>query len=74
MRSHEPQPDRRVILSPTALRELTGARRSDAQARELEHLGIPYRRRRDGSLVVFESEAYGTTAKARPPSPALRLP
>lgn len=62
-----------VILSPAELRELTGARRSDAQARELEHLHIPFQRRRDGSIIVLQS-SLNAPSKTRPASPALRLP
>lgn len=42
-----------LTLTPDQLRELTRHKRSDAQARELEHLGVPFRTRRDGSLVVL---------------------
>lgn len=63
-----------VILSPAALRELTDKRRSDAQARELQHLGIPFRTRRDGSIIVLEEHVNGSAAQKRPASPALRLP
>lgn len=42
-----------MLLTRNELRELTGRIQSDAQARELDALCIPYRRRRDGSLVVM---------------------
>lgn len=42
-----------MLLTINELRELTGRIQSDAQARELDALGIPYRRRRDKSLVVM---------------------
>ena len=45
-----------MLLTPDQLVELTGKRRSDSQRRELEHLGIPYRVRRDGSLVVLTAD------------------
>lgn len=41
-------------LTPAELKSLTGAVRSDAQARELAHLGIPFTRRRDGTIVVLK--------------------
>lgn len=41
------------MLSPSELRELTGRRRSDAQARALDHMGIPYQVRPDGTLAVL---------------------
>lgn len=40
-------------LSPSELREFTGRRRSDAQARVLDFMGIPYTARPDGTLVVL---------------------
>lgn len=42
-----------MLLTSKELRELTGRIQSDAQARELDALGIPFRRRRDKSLVVM---------------------
>ena len=42
-----------LTLSPAELRELTERRRSDAQARVLDHMGIPYQVRPDGSLAVL---------------------
>lgn len=42
-----------MILEPEQLVKLTGFTRSDAQRRELEHMRVPYRARRDGSLVVL---------------------
>lgn len=45
-----------MFLDPDQLRELTGRLRSDAQRRELEHLGVPFRVRRDGSLVVLAAD------------------
>ena len=47
-----------MTLRPEEIRELTGFIRADAQARELDHLGIPYKTRRDGSLIVMR-EAIG---------------
>lgn len=61
-----------LTLTPTELRELTGRRRGDAQERALNHMGIPYGRRPDGSLVVLRSVAErllgggGTMPKAEP--------
>lgn len=44
-----------MILSNAELVNLTKRERSDAQARELKHLGIPFTQRRDKSIVVFRS-------------------
>lgn len=46
-----------MTLTPAELREFTGRRRSDAQARVLDHMGIHYSRRPDGSIVVLRSVA-----------------
>ncbi len=48
-----------MILSPGELELLTGRtargqKRYRSQEAELNHLGIPYTRRRDGTLVVFK--------------------
>lgn len=42
-----------MILNPDQLTELTNRTRRSAQRRVLLSLGIPYRQRPDGSLVVF---------------------
>ena len=42
-----------MILTEQELRDLTGLTRNDARARELDYLGIPYKTRRDGSLIVL---------------------
>lgn len=46
-----------LCLGPDELVALTRKERHAAQARELEALGIPYRKRRDGSLVVMRADA-----------------
>jgi len=62
-----------LTLTPAELREFTGRRRSDAQARVLEHMRLPYSRRPDGTLVVLRSVAErllggdGTIAAPREP-------
>jgi hypothetical protein len=63
-----------VILTQLELRELTGSGRRDAQARELAHLGIPFRQRRDGSIIVLRADLHATSASQRQAPPALRLP
>lgn len=49
-----------MILSPDQLIELTGKKYASAQARELDYLGIPYKPRTDGSLVVLRIHVEGT--------------
>lgn len=51
-------------LTPAELEGLTRAKRSDAQARELRHLGIPFQQRRDGTIVVLKIHVeHGQTEK-----------
>lgn len=58
-----------MILTPEELIALTKCKRSDGQRRELEHLGIPYKVRRDGSVVVFKQDG----AKIEDPEPQMNL-
>ncbi len=46
-----------LTLSDAELREITARQRSPAQARALTALGIPYRKRHDGSLAVLRAAA-----------------
>ncbi len=61
-----------LTLTAEELRELTGCRRSDAQARTLDHMGIPYSTRPNGTLAVLRVVAEkvlggsGTIAKPEP--------
>jgi hypothetical protein len=57
-----------VILTVEQLYELTRKRKSCAQCRALEALGIPYRKRPDGSPVVF------TASMQQNPAPQQRGP
>lgn len=53
-----------MTLTPAELRELTGHRRSDAQARALRFMGIPHSLRPNGSVVVLRAvveRALGST-------------
>ena len=58
-----------LILSEELLTELTGKTRRSAQRRILTFLGIPYRLRPDGSLVVHRAsvdESLGAITKSAP--------
>lgn len=46
-----------LTLDDDELREVTGKRRAPAQRRALDHMGIPYRQRPDGSLAVLRAAA-----------------
>ena len=56
-----------LLLTQDEIKALTGKRRSDAQARELAHMGIPYRVRRDGSIAVLLSDVETRPARVREP-------
>jgi hypothetical protein len=61
-----------LILTRAEVSELTGKRRTDAQQRVLKGLGIFFRVRPDGSVVVLRSDVErGATVQAR--EPKLRL-
>ena len=61
-----------MILSPKELFEITGKVRWSSQAKELDVLGIPFRRRSDGSPLVFEEDLHAT-AKEKQKPPVVRL-
>jgi hypothetical protein len=63
-----------MILTPADLAALTQRKQRAAQIRELRALGVPFRQRTDGSIVVFRKDLDEPPAQKRPPSPALRLP
>jgi hypothetical protein len=60
-----------MLLTPAEVIELTGRVKYRAQARQLDHLGIVYRVRTDGSLIVLRSDVEGRQAMR--PEPRLRL-
>jgi hypothetical protein len=62
-----------VLLSSAELVALTERTRRRAQRRVLDALGISYRLRPDGTIVVLR-ESLNAPAKSRPASPALRVP
>lgn len=57
----------RLTLTEAEVRELTRKVRYSAQARELRHLGVDYKPRADGSLVVLRS-AVGSALGGGTPS------
>jgi hypothetical protein len=63
-----------MFMSESDLLKLTGKQRSSAQARVLDALAIPYRRRPDGKIIVFLSAITYAPPQERPRSPQLRLP
>lgn len=63
-----------MILNDAELKLLTQRTRASAQIRVLEAIRVPYRRRPDGSIVVFRRDVEGPAALQREgPRPQLRL-
>lgn len=62
-----------MFLTNEALFQLTKRTKWTAQARELNALGVPYRRRSDGSIVVLEGDLHASAQKGSA-STKLRLP
>jgi hypothetical protein len=62
-----------MILTDEELLELTGRHRWSAQARVLEAIGVPYRRRPDGKIIVFRNDLNAPPKENRPRSPRLCL-
>jgi hypothetical protein len=62
-----------LCLSADDLHDLTGKERPTAQARVLQAMGIPYRARPDGTLVVLRIHVEYETPQKEPAPPALRL-
>lgn len=60
-----------MILDQAELKRLTGFTRRAEQRKELEHLKIPYKERRDGSLVVTWDDVRVTSSAQ--PEPELHL-
>ena len=61
-----------MFLSDAELKALTRRLRTSAQRKVLASLGVPYRLRPDGSIVVLHADLQPTTAPQR--APMLRLP
>lgn len=62
-----------LCLNAEEVAELTGKQRCGAQARALTAMGIPFRTRPDGSIVVLRIHVEYETTEKEPASPALRL-
>lgn len=62
-----------MILSAADLIEITERHKPSAQARVLDALGVNYKRRPNGSIVVFTQDLHAPT-QTRPQTPQLRLP
>jgi hypothetical protein len=63
-----------MILSEEELKGLTKKTKPAWQRRELEFLGIPYKARRDGSLIVLWEDVRAThNIQPKPREPEMRL-
>lgn len=64
-----------MFLTIEEIQQLTNRIRSDGQRRELDHMGIPYKVRRDGSLVVLRIHVEGPDVRTppEPPEPQMYL-
>lgn len=65
-----------MILTAQDIEDLTKKKRPSAQARELAHLGIKYRVRTDGTLIVFLDDVrpiYATATEKKKREPQLRI-
>lgn len=62
-----------MILSKLELIELTRRVKWSSQAKELDTMNIPYRRRSDGSIVVLKEELNHASAQKGSASPVLRF-
>jgi len=59
-----------LVLTPHELEGLTARKRPSWQARELQHLHIPFKTRTDGTLIVFWDDVkprYELAPKKREP-------
>jgi len=61
------------ILDDAQIEQLTQRKRRPAQRRVLDAIGVSYRVRPDGSIVIFTEQFHAAPAQNRPPSPRLRL-
>jgi hypothetical protein len=60
-------------LTPEALVNFTQQEQPFMQRRELEHLGIPYKVRRDGTLIVLAVHVEGMHHQQPEARPRVRL-
>jgi hypothetical protein len=61
------------VIPDETLVNLTRKKKPFAQARVLDSMKIPFRRRPDGTILVFEHDIHAPT-QTRPAPPRLRLP
>ena len=61
-----------MILTPEELVQITGKQKAPAQARQLAAWGVPYKERKDRSLVVFRDDLVASKQQSAK-TPKLRL-
>lgn len=62
-----------MLLTVEEIQQLTNRMRCDGQRRELDFMGIPYKVRRDGSLVVVRVHVEGPDARTPPEPPEPKM-
>lgn len=62
-----------MILTQAEIVELTNRHKFTSQAKELTAMRIPYRRRRDGSIVIIKEDLGHATKEKGQASPKLRI-
>jgi hypothetical protein len=62
-----------IILSPQELAAYTGTDRPSVQQRELNHLGVPFKVRRDKTLIVLRVHVEGLQTQPAQRGPRVRL-
>jgi hypothetical protein len=53
------------VLPRKEVEQLTGKKRCNAQVRELNHMGINYRQRSDGSVVIVDIDVPVSLSKPK---------
>jgi hypothetical protein len=62
-----------IVLSEQEIADITARVRATAQTRQLTHLGIPWERRTDGSLVVLRAHVNALVGAAQDTKPRPRV-
>lgn len=62
------------VLTPEELIQLTGHKRSDAQCRELQHMRLTFKVRRNGTVVVLRAHFDEQLGSKEPKAKKEKLP
>ena len=61
------------VLRKSEIKAITGRSKIDDQIEELQHLGIDFVKRADGSLLVFEKDVWNIQSHHQKKRPTLQL-